>query len=59
MSVDFIVYYFILGVTISHIITVKSLIVVTVIRKPSFFGEGRGLDRCDIIMWGATWCDTL
>ena len=56
MFVDFIVYYFILDVTISHIITVKNLIVV--IRKPSFFGGG--LDRCDIIMWGgATWCDTL
>ena len=55
MFVDFIVYYFILDVTISHIITVKSLIVV--IRKPSFFGGG--LDRCDIIMRGATWCDTL
>ena len=40
MFVDFIVYYFILDVTISpsHIITVKSLIVV--IRKPSFFGGG-------------------
>ena len=45
-------YYFILDVTISHIITMKSLIVV--IRKPSFFGGGRGLDRCDIIIWGAT-----
>jgi len=59
MFVDFIVYYFILDVTISHIITVKSLIVV--IRKQSFFG-GRGLDRCDIIMWGrgqlgVTLCD--
>ena len=57
MSVDFIVYYFILDVTISHIITVKSLIVV--IRKPSFFGVG--LDRCDIVMWGrqlgVTLCD--
>ena len=40
MFVDFIVYYFILDVTISHIITVKSLIVV--IRKPSFFGGGVG-----------------
>ena len=38
MFVDFIVYYFILDVTISHIITVKSLI--DVIRKPSFFGGG-------------------
>ena len=38
MFVDFIVCYFILDVTISHIITVKSLIVV--IRKPSFFGGG-------------------
>jgi len=39
MFVDFIVYYFILDVTISHIITtVKSLIVV--IRKQSFFGGG-------------------
>ena len=37
MFVDFIVYYFILDVTISHII-VESLIVV--IRKPSFFGGG-------------------
>ena len=56
MFVDFIVCYFILDVTISHIIPVKSLIVV--IRKPSFFGGG--LDRCDIIMrGGATWCDTL
>ena len=36
MFVDFIVYYFFLDVTISHIITVKSLI--AVIRKPSFFG---------------------
>ena len=58
MFVDFIfVYYFILDVTISHIITVKSLIVV--IRKPSFFG-GEGLDRCDIIIGGqlgATLCD--
>ena len=56
MFVDFIVYYFILDVTISHIITVKSLIVV--IRKPSFFGGG--LDRRDIIMWGqlgVTLCD--
>ena len=50
MFVDFIVCYFILDVTISHIITVKSLIVV--IRKLSFFGGGGGLDRCDIIMWG-------
>jgi len=33
-------YYFILDVTISHIITVKSLIVV--IKKPSFFGGGGG-----------------
>jgi len=49
MFVDFIVYYFILDVTISYIITVKSLIVV--IRKPSFFGGG-GLDRCDIIIGG-------
>ena len=40
MFIDFIVYYFILDVTISHIINVKSLIVV--IRKPSFFG-GRGV----------------
>ena len=57
MFVDFIVYYFILDVTISHIITMKSLIVV--IRKPSFFGEG-GLDRCDIIIGGTWfWCDTL
>ena len=40
MFVDFTVYYFILDVTISHIIIVKSLIVV--IRKPSFFrGGGR------------------
>jgi len=55
MFVDFIIYYFILDVTISHIITVKSLIVV--IRKTS--SEG-GVDRCDIIMWRvATWCDTL
>ena len=38
MFVDLIVYYFILDVTISHIITAKSLIVV--IRKPSFFGRG-------------------
>ena len=56
MFVDFIVYYFIRGVTISHITTVKSLIVV--IRKPSFFRGG--LDRCDIIMWGhlgVTLCD--
>ena len=58
MFVDFIVYCCILDVTISHIITVKSLIVV--IRKPSFFGGG--LDRCDIItcMWGqlgVTLCD--
>ena len=55
MFVDFIVYYFILDVTISHIITVKSLIVA--IRKPSFFGGG--MDRCDI-MWGqlgVTLCD--
>ena len=48
-------YELFLDITISHIITVKSLIVV--IRKPSFFGGG--LDRCDIIMWEATWCDTL
>ena len=58
MFADFIVYYFILDVTISHIITVKSLIVV--IKKPSFFGGG--LDRCDIIIWGGgqlgvTLCD--
>ena len=38
MFVDFIVYYFILDVTISHIITVKSV----VIRKPSFFEGGFG-----------------
>ena len=48
MFVDFIVYYFILDVTICHIITVKSLIVV--IRKPSFFGGG--LDRCDNYVGG-------
>ena len=53
MFLDFIVYYIILDVTISHIITVKSLIV-------SFFGGG--LDRCDIIIWGGgqlgvTLCD--
>ena len=40
MFVDFIVCYFILDVTISHIINMKSLIVV--IRKPSFFGGGVG-----------------
>jgi len=40
MFVDFIVYFFVLDVTISHIITVKSLIVV--IRKPSFSGGGVG-----------------
>ena len=41
MFVDFTVYYFILDVTISHIITVKSLIVVIVVnRKPSFFRRG-------------------
>jgi len=55
--VDFIVYYFILDVTISHIITVKSLIFV--IRKPSFFGGG--LDRCDNYVGGGqlgvTLCD--
>ena len=60
MFVNFIVYYFILDVTISHIITVKSLIVV--IRKPSFFGGvAGGLDRCDINIWGeqlgVTLCD--
>ena len=52
-------YYFILVVTISHIITVKSLIVL--IRKPRFFGGGElELDRCGIIMWGqlgVTLCD--
>ena len=56
MFIDFIVYYFILDVTISHIITVNSPIVV--IRKPSFFGGG--LYRCDIIIWGqlgVTLCD--
>ena len=42
--------------TISHIITLKSLIVVT--RKPNFLGGAGELDRCDIIMCGeATWCD--
>ena len=40
MFLDFIVYYIILDVTISHIITVKSLIGLVVIRKPSFFGGG-------------------
>ena len=40
MFVDFIVSYFILDVTITHIITVMSIIVV--IRKPSFFGGEGG-----------------
>ena len=48
MYAYFFVYYFILDVTISHIITVKSLIVV--IRKPSFFGGG-GWTGVTII-WG-------
>ena len=40
MFVDFIVYYFLLDVTISHIITVKSLIVV-IGHKASSEGRGR------------------
>ena len=57
MFFDFIVvYYFILHVTLSHIIIVKSVIVV--MRKQSLFVGG--LNRCDIIIGGgAAWCDAL
>ena len=54
MFVDFIVYYFILNVTISHIIIVKSLIIV--IRKPSFFGVWTGVT---VGVIGGSWTKAL
>ena len=47
MFAGFIVYYFILDVTICHIITVKSLLL------------EEGVGQVWHNYWGVTWCDTL